>query len=170
MKMRLRAGRRSHFFMERDMKVKPIAEITEYLAPIAAEVGVEIIDAAWDMRTRALTLYIDKPGGVDLVTCEAFHRAVDGPLDELDPTFGAAYTLNCSSPGLDRPFKKEADFLRHLGEKVEVHLYAPIGGSKYYEGELTGFEDGTVKLLTEKGEAEFPFEKCAKVCLLIEVS
>ena len=151
------------------MKVKPIAEIIEYLTPTASEVGVEIIDAEWNMRTHSLTLFIDRAGGVDLNVCEAFHRAVDGPLDELDPTFGAAYTLNCSSPGLDRPFKKEADFLRHIGEKIEVHLYAPFEGSKYYEGELLSFENGTVKLSTAKGEKEIPFEKCSKVCLLIEV-
>ncbi len=151
------------------MKVKPISEIIDYLAPIAKEVGVEIVDAAWDMRRRTLTLFIDREGGVDLLTCEAFHHAVDGPLDELDPTFGAAYTLNCSSPGLDRPFKTERDFARHTGEKVEVHLYAPFEGKKYFEGELSAFEEGNVLLKTEEGTVSIPFDKCSKVCLLIEV-
>lgn len=151
------------------MKVKPIAEITAFLAPIAKEVGVEIVDAEWDMRRRALTVFIDKEGGVDLIACEAFHRAIDGPLDELDPTFGASYTLNCSSPGLDRPFRTERDFLRHIGEKIEVRLYAPFEGAKYFEGELLSFENGALKLKTEQGEREIPFEKCSKVCLLIEV-
>ena len=148
------------------MKVKPISEVIEFLEPIASETGVYIVDAEWDMRTRSLTVYIDMEGGLDLVTCEKFHRAIDGPLDELDPTFGAPYTLNCSSPGLDRPFKKEADFLHHIGEKVEVHLYAPFDGKKYYEGKLTGFSDGNVVL---DGTLRIPFEKCAKVCLFIEV-
>lgn len=151
------------------MKVKPIAEIIEFLRPIAEEVGVDIVDAQWDMRTKSLTVYIDCAGGLDIVTCEKFHRAIDLPLDELDPTFGEAYTLNCSSPGLDRPFKTAQDFERHLGEKVEVHLYAPIHGAKYHEGVLLSFEEGIVKLSTEKEEREFPFEKCSKVCLLIEV-
>ena len=148
------------------MKVKPISEVIAFLEPIAEEVGVEIVDAAWNMRERSLTVYIDREGGIDILTCEKFHRAIDAPLDELDPTFGASYTLNCSSPGLDRPFKKQEDFMRHIGEKVEVHLYAPIGGKKYYEGVLTAFEDNTVVL---NGELRIPFEKCAKVCLLIEV-
>ena len=151
------------------MKVKPIAEVVSFLRPIAEEVGVEIVDAVWDMRTKSLTVFIDRAGGVDLVTCEKFHRAIDGPLDELDPTFGAAYTLNCSSPGLDRPFRTAADFNRHLGEKVEVHLYAPIAGGKYHEGTLLSFEDGTVKIAVGEEERTFPLEKCAKVCLLIEV-
>lgn len=151
------------------MKVKQAAEIEEFLAPIAEELGVEIVEVKWDLRQRALNIYIDCAGGLDLVTCEKFHRAVDAPLDEFDPTFGESYTLNCSSPGLDRPFKTERDFLRRIGEKVEVHLYAPLHGKKYHEGTLKRFEDGNVVIEGEKGELSFPFEKCSKVCLLIEI-
>lgn len=151
------------------MKVKSAAEIAEFLAPVADAVGVEIVEVKWDARTKSLTVFIDAKGGVDLILCEKFHRAIDAPLDELDPTFGAAYTLNCSSPGLDRPFKTERDFLRHIGERVEVHLYAPIDGKKYYEGELLSFDGETVTVATENGEKGFPFEKASKVCLLIEV-
>ena len=151
------------------MKVKPVKEIIEFLQPIVSTFDAEIIDAEWNMRESSLTLIIDSKNGVDLDLLEKVHRAVDLPLDELDPTFGAGYTLNCSSPGLDRPFKTEADFLRHLGEKIEVHLYAPIDGKKYYEGELISFENNVVKIKDGKGEREFPFEKTAKVCLLIEV-
>ncbi len=151
------------------MKVKPIAEIIEYLRPIAEEVGAEIVDAKWDSRNRSLTVYIDAAGGVDLVLCEKFHHAIDAPLDELDPTYGAAYTLNCSSPGLDRPFKTKRDYERHMGESVEVHLYAPVDGKKYYEGELLSFDGETVKIGTKAGEKAFPVEKTSKVCLLIEI-
>lgn len=151
------------------MKVKPVSEVVEFLNPVAEEVGVEIIDAKWDMRAKSLTVYIDAPGGVDLVLCEKFHRAIDGPLDEFDPTFGQAYTLNCSSPGLDRPFRTPRDFERHLGEQVEVHLYAAENGKKDYEGELLSFDGETVRIRTGEGEKEFPFRKTAKVCLLIEL-
>lgn len=151
------------------MKVKPIAEIMSFLAPIAEETGVEIVDASWSMRENSLTLFIDAPGGVDLNLCEKFHRAVDGPLDELDPTYGAAYRLNCSSAGLDRPFKTQRDYDRHIGEKVELHLYAPIEKKKYYEGVLLGYDGAAVKLLSDGKEVEFPMEKVSKVCLLIEV-
>ena len=151
------------------MKVKPAAEVAEFLQPIAREVGVEIVEVQWDLRARSLTVFIDAEGGVDLNLCEKFHNAIDAPLDELDPTFGAAYTLSCSSAGLDRPFKTERDFARHMGEKIEVHLYAPLGGKKYYEGVLTGFDGETVTFTAEGKEKNIPFEKCAKVCLLIEV-
>lgn len=151
------------------MKVKPIADTVEFLRPIADEVGVEIVDAEWDMRTSSFTVFIDAEGGVDLNLCEKFHRAIDAPLDEFDPSFGESYTLNCSSPGLDRPFKTERDFKKHMGEKVEVRLYAPLDGKKYYEGVLLSFKDGAFTVSTEGGEKTFPIEKTAKVCLCIEV-
>ncbi len=151
------------------MKVKPIAEVVAFLQPYAEATGVEIVDAAWDMRTRSLTVFIDCEGGIDIDACERFHRAIDDPLDELDPTFGAPYTLNCSSPGLDRPFKTQADFDRHTGEKIELHFYAPYEEKKEWEGELLAFDGKTVRVATAAGEREFPFDKTSKVCLCIEV-
>ncbi len=151
------------------MKTKPAAEIAEFLRPIAEEVGVEIVDVVFDQRKNALTVTIDREGGVDLIVCEKFHRAIDGPLDELDPTYGAPYTLNCSSCGLDRPFKTARDFERHMGEKVEIKFYAPIGGKKYCEGELCGFDGENVTVREGTEERTFPLAKCAKVSLYIEV-
>ena len=151
------------------MQVKPIAEVIAFLQPIANRVGVEIIDAQWNAREKWLTVFIDREGGVDMNLCEAFHRAIDEPLDELDPTYGAEYTLNCSSAGLDRPFKTERDFIKHIGEKIEVHFYAPFDGKKYYEGELLSFTEGVITLKADKKIIEIPFDKTAKVCLLIEV-
>ena len=88
------------------MKVKSIEEIQNALQPIADELGLEIVDVEFKQgREPALTVFIDKDGGVDLNACESFHRAIDPVLDEIDPTFGAPYTLNVSSPGVDRPLK-----------------------------------------------------------------
>ena len=145
------------------MTVKPMKEVEEFFSPVAQSVGAELLEAEWNNRVKSLTLIIDAPGGVDLNLCEAFHRAADVALDGLDPTYGAAYTLNCSSPGLDRPFKTARDFARHMGEKIEVHFYAPFEGAKYREGTLASFEDGVITLITEKGELRIPFEKTTKV-------
>ena len=98
------------------MKVKTIEEIQNALQPIADEMGIEIVDIELKQgREPALTVYIDVEGGVDLNTCESFHRAIDPVLDEVDPTFGAPYTLNVSSPGLDRPLKTKRDFEKCMG-------------------------------------------------------
>lgn len=153
------------------MKRKSIEEIAAFLAPIAEATGVEIVEVAWSQRTGecALNVSIDAPGGVDLNLCEKFHLAIDAPLDELDPTFGAPYTLNCSSAGLDRPFKTERDFLRHVGEKVEIRLYAAEDGKKVYEGVLLSCDNGTAAIRTEQGERHFALEKIAKACLSIDI-
>ena len=104
------------------MKVKSIEEIGEALAPVAAALGVEIYEIVFKQgRHPALTVFLDtdREGGIDLNTCEKFHNAVDPVLDELDPTYGMPYTLNVSSPGIDRPFKKDSDYLRHIGRSQE---------------------------------------------------
>ena len=93
------------------MKVKQTEEIVAALEPIARELGVELYEVVFKQgKHPSLTIFLDteKEGGIDLNTCEAFHNAADPVLDELDPTYGQPYTLNVSSPGLDRPFKKEA--------------------------------------------------------------
>ena len=146
------------------MKCKHIEEIKAFLEPFAEEQGIEIYDIEFKAgKEPALTVYIDKEGGVDLNTCEAFHRAIDEPLDSLDPTFGEAYTLNVSSPGVDRPFKTDKDFSRAIGKKVEVKLYAPMKGKKFFEAVLTGFDDSCVTLDTGKGEEKIERAKIARI-------
>ena len=151
------------------MKVKTIEEIAAALSPVATEMGIELVEIEFKQgHSPALTVYIDTETGVDLDTCEKFHRAIDPILDEVDPTFGAAYTLNVSSPGLDRPLKTERDFRKCLGLKVEVKLFAPLKGKKFFEAILTDFDEKNV-VLEEKGEA-FKLEKAkiAKICRAID--
>ncbi len=151
------------------MKVKSIEEISAVLQPIAEELNLEIVEIEFKQgREPALTVYIDTETGVDLNTCEKFHRAIDPVLDELDPTFGGAYTLNVSSPGLDRPLKTERDFQKCLGEKVEVKLFAPYMGKKFFESKLLAFDDNTVTI-EEKGEGlKLEKSKIAKICRAID--
>jgi ribosome maturation factor RimP len=137
------------------MKVKNSQEILEFLSPIAKSVGVEIAEVEFKQgKNPALTIYIDKEGGVDLDSCELFHRAIDVPLDEFDPTFGQPYTLNVSSLGVDRPFKTDKDFNSHIGEMVEVKLYNSIRGKKLIEGVLNSY-DG--KIITVKVDEKDTF-------------
>ena len=151
------------------MKVKPLEEIENALLPIADEMQIEIVEVEFKQgKDPALTVYIDTENGVDLDTCEKFHRAIDPALDELDPTFGGAYTLNVSSPGLDRPFKTARDFERRLGEKVEVKLFAPIKGKKFFEAKLVGFDGNCVELEDKNGTLKLEKSKIAKICRAID--
>ena len=151
------------------MKIKPIEEIENVLLPIANDLAIEIVEVEFKQgHSPALTVYIDTENGVDLDTCEKFHRAIDPVLDELDPTFGAAYTLNVSSPGLDRPLKTERDFNKCMGQKVEVKLFAPMKGKKFFEAKLVGY-DGNCVELEDKGEVlKLEKSKIAKICRAID--
>ena len=151
------------------MKVKSIEEIQTALQPIADEMDIEIVEVELKQgKSPALTVYIDVEGGVDLDTCEKFHRAIDPVLDEVDPTFGAPYTLNVSSPGLDRPLKTARDFEKCMGEKVEVKLFAPLKGKKYFEAKLVGY-DGNCVEIEERGETvKLEIAKIAKICRAID--
>ena len=110
-----------------------------------------------------LTVYIDRAGGIDLDACEAFHNAIDAPLDELDPTYGAPYTLNISSLGLDRPFRKAADFEKNIGEEVEVKLYASVRGKKYWEGILLSYDGEAIRLRAGKETFTLELKQIAKI-------
>lgn len=146
------------------LKNKPIEEIKAFLEPFAKALGVEIYDAEFKLgKEPALTVFIDKEGGVDLNTCEAFHRAIDEPLDHLDPTFGEPYTLNVSSPGLDRPLKTDKDFARAKGKKVEVKLFAPMKGKKFFEAILEDFTETCVFLNTGKETEKIERAKIARI-------
>ncbi len=151
------------------MKTKPIADISAALEPIAEELNIEIVEIEFKQgKEPALTVYIDTEGGVDLNTCEKFHRAIDPVLDEVDPTFGAPYTLNVSSPGLDRPLKTDRDYQKCIEQKVEVKLFAPMQGRKFFEAILKG-HDETCVYLEEKGESlKLEKAKIAKICRAID--
>lgn len=151
------------------MKTKSNQEIFDFLKPYADELNVELIEV--EMKTSknsSLTVYIDTEDGVDLNTLEKFHNLINDPLDALDPTFGEAYTLNVSSPGLDRPFKTNRDYEKHLGDKVEIKLFAPIKGKKFYEGIMTSFDDNTVVLQIGNAEEKFEKTRIAKINVAID--
>ena len=151
------------------MKVKTEKEIFDFLKPIADEMGIELVEVEFKQgKEPTLTVYADTDEGIDLNTCAAFHTAIDAPLDDFDPTFGAPYTLNVSSPGLDRPLKTERDFQKRMGQKVEVKLYAPLKGKKFFEAVLAGYDGNCVTL--QKGEESIKLElsKIAKICLAID--
>lgn len=140
-------------------------EIKSLCDKYAAPLGLTVDSVEFKQgKNPALTVFIDKAGGVSLDDCEKLHNAIFEPLDELDPTFGAAYTLNVSSLGADRPFKTERDFLSHIGKKVEVKLYAAVKGKKFIEGELISYDgEHIVVKMDEKNTFSFDLKSVVKV-------
>ena len=145
------------------MQIKPLNELKDFLGKIAAPMNIEIVDIEWNDKQTALTVFIETENGVDLDTCEKFHNAVMEPIDEFDPTYDAPYTLNVSSPGLDRPFRTERDFERNLLKEVEIKLYAPLKGKKFLEGVLTAFDENSVTVKLPKEEVKISRGKIAKI-------
>ncbi len=123
--------------------------VQELIQPILDKMNIELVEVEFKKRgdnDGSLTVYIDKEGGVSLDDCEAVHNAIDVPLDELDPTGGKPYTLNVSSPGLDRPFKTIRDYRKHLGEEIEISLYKPVDGNKKFEAVLNSVDDAFTQI------------------------
>lgn len=133
------------------------------LEAIAQPMGIEIVDIECADKAGTLTVFIETETGVDLDTCEKFHNAIFDPIDELDPSYGEPYTLNVSSPGLDRPFKTVRDFERNLGKEIEIKLYAPLKGKKFLEGVLEEFDENTVTVTLPKEKVKIPRNKIAKI-------
>jgi ribosome maturation factor RimP len=145
-------------------------KILQTVEPYAKQLGLKISDIEFGKKHNGinLTVFIYKDdGAITLDDCERLHKLIDAPLDELNPTNDKPYTLNVTSVGLDRPLKKEADFLRNIGKELEIKFYAPQGGKKLIEGVLTGFDGGVIHLKTKDGNTEINLRDTAKVTLKI---
>lgn len=140
------------------------------LTPVIESLGFEVVDVEYVKKSDGmnLTVYIDIPRGVTIDDCETVHNAVNPVIDELDPTGDQPYIFNISSPGLDRPFKTQRDYERNYGKEVEIKLYAPLKGKKYYEGVLIQKTDTTVKITTPSGEESIEMTRVALVRPLVK--
>ncbi len=148
----------------------------ELIEPIVESFGFELWDVEYvkEAGEKYLRAYIDKPGGITINDCEAVSRQFSDRLDEAD-FIDEAYILEVSSPGLGRALKKEKDFERSIGERVEVKLYSPASfegykaPSKEFEGELAGFDKEQVTVRDDDGnELVFKRNLIAVIKLAVE--
>lgn len=143
--------------------------VMRLVSPIAEDMGLHVLEVNYEKRFDGmnLTVVIDKEGGVTIDDCERLHNAIDAPLDELDP-IQTSYTLNVSSPGLDRPLKLDWDYKRNLGKKISVKLFKPQNGKKFFEGVLQSFDDDSFVLDTGVEQITFIKKETALVLPIIE--
>lgn len=140
-------------------------KIEEFITPIVEELGYEIVEVEFAKKYNGdnLTVFIDKPGGgITINDCEAVHTAIDEPLDELNPTNDKPYTLNVSSPGIDRPIVTDKDYNRNKGEVLEVKLFEAIQKKKLFVGTLIDFNSETVTLDVDGKTLEIERKKISK--------
>ena len=115
--------------------------------------GFELVDVEYvkEGGNWYLRAYIDKPGGITVDDCEVISRSLSDKLDEEDFIEGA-YILEVSSPGLGRPLKKEKDFVRNMGQEVELRTYRAIEKQKEFRGILDAYDKSSITLEVEEGE------------------
>jgi len=144
--------------------------IRERAEAIAASEGVELVDLHYHREGPGwvLRLFIDKPGGVTHTDCQEISQQL-GAQVEVEDLVPHRFTLEVSSPGLDRPLLKEADYNRFAGRSVRITTDRPLEGRRRFHGRLEGLTDGQVLLTTDEGErVEFPLERVASARLEIE--
>jgi len=131
-----------------------VDRLQQIIAPILWTLDLELVEVTCvGQGPRSIVrVFIDKPGGVTVEDCERAHMALSPALDVADP-FPHAYTLEVSSPGLDRPFKRLQDYQRAVGKQVSVKLKQPLDGRWRVIGELMGVDDQTAVLAVPGSKA-----------------
>ena len=124
------------------------------ISPILWALGLELVEVVCvGQGSRSVVrILIDKPGGVTVTDCEQAHKALGPALDVADP-FPHAYTLEVSSPGLDRPFKRLQDYQRAIGKQVSLKLRQPLEGQWRVVGQLTHADEQAVVVAVSTGRS-----------------
>jgi ribosome maturation factor RimP len=126
-------------------------KVVEIIQPVIENMGMDLEDTELMKMGRKVLLkvFIDKEGGVSLHDCEQVSREIEAQLDVEDP-IPYSYTLEVSSPGLDRPLKKPRDFKRFCGKKARVITTTPIDKQTFFIGEIIAADENEIKLLLPK--------------------
>lgn len=151
------------------MSREVVARVAALVEPMIIDAGLELVDVEYIKEGVHwyLRLYVDKEGGVDLDDCAKVSHLVGETLDKKD-LIPQAYMLEVSSPGLERPLKKEADFQRYQGKLIKVLTKEVFQGYREFTGYLAGLENGIVVLEYQGEKAQIPLEKISRAQLEIE--
>jgi ribosome maturation factor RimP len=155
---------------------KKVTEVVEEIVtPILEELQLELVEVEYvkEGKDWFLRVYIDKETGVDIEDCGNASEKLSEKLDEIDP-ISQNYFLEVSSPGAERPLKKDKDFQNAIGKNVYIKTYEPILDEKEFEGTLMEFDGQEVtieiKIKTRKKIVVIPYDKIAKARLAISFS
>lgn len=145
-------------------------QIFNLVEPLAAQAGAELIDIEYikEAGNWFLRLFIDREPPVDHDLCQQVSELASNALDQSDP-IPDSYYLEVSSPGLERPLRRAADFDRFGGRPVAVKLYAPQDGTKEFRGTLIGLADGQIIIDADGTKQVFEQDLVAKVHLIADI-
>ena len=138
-------------------------DLEALLTPVVQELGCVLWGLEFSMQGRrsVLRLFIDAAEGVTLEDCERVSRQVSAVMDVEDP-ITSAYTLEVSSPGMDRPLFRLEQYQLYIGQPIAVRLRAPYQGRRRFQGWLTGIEEGDIVLRVDDIEYLLPYESIDK--------
>ncbi len=162
---------KAHFFIGYMTSASLIERVTEIAARVATSEGMELVDVEYrgGPHNRVLRLFIDKPGGVTLADCENISHQV-GAIFDVEDVVPEHYTLEVSSPGLDRKLLKLSDYERFAGKKARVRLRTPIEGRANFTGRLAGLDQGQPALdLDGGGRLRFSLDQVELARLVVEL-
>jgi len=144
--------------------------VIELIEPGLLAKGLELVDVEFKKEGKnwVLRVFIDKEGGVTLEDCQKISSLV-GDLIEVEEVIEPAYTMEVSSPGLNRVLKKEKDFIRFSGKKIGVQCHAPLNGRKKFTGILKDFKNQSIHLEVDGQLQIIPIHRVAKANLVIEI-
>jgi ribosome maturation factor RimP len=144
-------------------------QLLELLEPVVIGLGYELWELEYVTRPGGLLrLYIDSSAGIGLDDCERVSRAVSAAMDHVDPIVGA-YTLEVSSPGLDRVLRTQRHFAHCIDALVRVELATPLNGRKRFSGRLVDMQAGQITLQIDDGRVDLPIESIHKARVVPEV-
>jgi len=144
-----------------------VTTVESLVQPLLEGEGLALVDVDFQRETSGwvLRLYIEKRGGVSLEDCIKVSKEF-GQLLDVEDVIPGPYTLEVSSPGLDRPLRREEDFVRFVGEKVRIRTEDYIGGQRNFRGELVECHGGTIRVkMEEEKEVEIPLSSIRKAKL-----
>jgi ribosome maturation factor RimP len=147
------------------------SKIEEIAKRVAESEGMEIVEVEvkGGGNNRLVRIFVDKPEGVTHGDCELVSQQVGTILDVEEVIPGGSYTLEVSSPGIERRLVKPQDYTRFAGKKAKITLKEPIDQRRSFEGKLAGFEDGAITLETAPGHTmRVPFDSVLKASLKFE--
>ena len=153
------------------MTKAPVTQsIAEFVEPSLLAKGLELVDVEFkkEGKTWILRILIDKEGGVNLEDCQNVSHLA-GDLIEVEDIIESVYTLEVSSPGLNRVLKKEKDFINFVGKKICVLCHARLNGKKKFTGNLTGFKEQAIHLEVDGQSHTIPLNRVAKANLVVEI-
>lgn len=148
-----------------------VQQVEEMLRPIAARYGLETVgvSVSGDAGRTLLRVLMDRPeGGITVDECAKVSEALSRQLDLYD-FFAYPYTLEVSSPGLDRPLRGDADFRRFAGRKAEVTTFVPVDGQRRFRGVLLGVLGEAVVLQIDQRQVQLPKQQIAQARLVVEM-